>query len=182
MGTRCTSFTTTVRHQMPANSQTADEGESVPLSGNMSLVKVVLHSLLEDMKLALLRCAETLQYEASVLPAMQMGQTVLPEKFSKKQQAQSRLDGGLELDGTSRQLLETTEEEPPGHRVLEQRRAAAERVPPVSFYSQVSLQGCHQSLMPVYRLPWSTCNITPVDDVGMSAHAANTACADRPVW
>jgi hypothetical protein len=31
---------------MLANLQTADEGESVPLSGNMSLVKVVLHSLL----------------------------------------------------------------------------------------------------------------------------------------
>ena len=68
----------------------------------------VLHSLLQDLKHALISCAESLQYEASTLPATQMGQNVLPEKFTKKQQIQSRLDGGLELDGPRRQLLATT--------------------------------------------------------------------------
>ena len=67
-----------------------------------------LHSLLHALKTALLRCAETTQYEASTLPASQMTQSVLPEKFTKKQQTQSRLDGGVELDGTSREILATS--------------------------------------------------------------------------
>ena len=46
----------------------------------------VLHKLFRDLKVGLIRGAETLQYEASTLPAKQMGQTVLPEKFTKKQQ------------------------------------------------------------------------------------------------
>ena len=88
--------------------------------------ETVLHSLLEAMKEALVRCAETLQYEASTLPAAQMRQTVLPEKFTKKQQIRSRLDGGVELDGSVRAFLETTREERLGHQVLEQTRAVAE--------------------------------------------------------
>ena len=59
--------------------------------------EAALHGLLNALKTSLLRCAETLQYEASTLPASQMGQSVLPEKFTKKQQAQSRLDGGSEV-------------------------------------------------------------------------------------
>jgi hypothetical protein len=98
-----------------------------------------------------------------------MGQTVPPEKFTKKQQLHSRLDGGLELDGTHRQLLETTPQELPGHHVREHLRAHAEQRPLLSCYSQVSLQGCHQSLMPTYRLPQSVCNVTPLDEVGMTS-------------
>ena len=63
-----------------------------------------LSDLFSDLKVALLRCAETLQYEASTLPAKQMGQTVLPEKFTQKQQSQSRLDSGIELDGSERRF------------------------------------------------------------------------------
>ncbi|MCS5703089.1 MAG: hypothetical protein NZ847_10770 [Acidobacteria bacterium] len=129
--------------------------------------EAALHSLLDALKTALLRCAETLQYEASALPAAQMGQSVLPEKFTKKQQAQSRLDGGVELDGTSRPLLATTQEELPGHHVLEQRAAVAEARPPFPLFSQVSLRGCHQSLMPSYRLPQHACQIRPLDELGM---------------
>ena len=82
-----------------------------------------------------------------------MGQTVLPEKFTAKQQQQSRLDGGFEEDGvTQRPLLEVTADERQGHEVLEHRRAAAERRPPSNCYSQVKLTGCHQSLMPTYRI------------------------------
>lgn len=113
----------------------------------------VLQSLLRELQQALISYAESLQYEASNLPATQMGQTVPPEKFTKKQQLHSRLDGGLELDGTHRQLLETTPQELPGHRVREHLRAHAEQRPLLSCYSQVPLQGCHQSLMPTYRLP-----------------------------
>lgn len=129
----------------------------------------VLHSMLQQLSQAMISCVESLQYEASTLPAAQMRQTVLPEKFTKKQQLQSRLDGGVELDGSRRQLLETTPQELPGHHVLEHRRAHAEQRPPLSLYTQVSLQGCHQSLMPTYRLPQRTLSITLLDEVGMTS-------------
>ena len=131
--------------------------------------QTVLRSLLQKLRQAMISCAESLQYEASTLPAAQMKQAVLPEKFTKKQQLQSRLDGGVELDGSCRQLLETTPQELPGHHVLEHRRAHAEQRPPLSVYSQVSLQGCHQSLMPTYRLPQKTFDITSLDEVGMAS-------------
>ena len=94
------------------------------------------------MKDALIRCAETLQYEASTLPAKQMGQTVRREKFTQKQQKQSRLDGGPEIDGSQRQTIEVTEPEFPGHHVLEQRQSYTEGRQARSMYSQASLQGC----------------------------------------
>jgi hypothetical protein len=145
--------------------------------------QAVLHSLLEELKQALISCAESLQYEASTLPATQMGQVVLPEKFTKKQQIQSRLDGGLELDGSRRQLLETTSLEPPGHHVREHRRAHVEQRPPLSSHSQVSLQGCHQSLMPTYRLPQSICNVIPLDEVGMTSDTRLVQVpAKPPCW
>ena len=101
-----------------------------------------LRSLLQAMKDALIRCAETLQYEASTLPAKQMGQTVRREKFTQKQQKQSRLDGGPEIDGSQRQTIEVTEPEFPGHHVLEQRQSYTEGRQARSMYSQASLQGC----------------------------------------
>jgi len=140
-----------------------------------------LHSLLQDLRQALISCAESLQYEASTLPAAQMGQIVLPEKFTRKQQIQSRLDGGLELDGSHRQFLETTPQELPGHHVREHRRAHAEQRAPLSFFSQVSLQGCHQSLMPTYRLPQSICNVIPLDDVGMTCDGQRVEVPASPL-
>ena len=104
----------------------------------------VLHGLLQKLRQAMISCAESLQYEASILPAAQMRQDVLPEKFTRKQQLQSRLDGGVELDGSRKQLLEITPQELPGHHVLEHRKAQEERRPLLSVYSQVSLKGCHQ--------------------------------------
>ena len=62
--------------------------------------QTVLHSLLQKLRQAMISCVESLQYEASTLPAAQMRQAVLREKFTKKQQLQSRLDGGVELDGS----------------------------------------------------------------------------------
>ena len=143
----------------------------------------VLHNLLRELKVALIRCAETLQYEASTLPARQMGQTVLPEKFTEKQRRQSRLDGGIELDGSERKPLPVTAPELPGHHVLEQRRAAREGRPPVSMYSQASLQGCHQSLMPSYRLPQNPGARKVLDEVGMHCHDASAeAVSFPPAW
>ena len=145
--------------------------------------ETALHNLFQDFKNALIRCAETLQYEASTLPAKQMGQTVLPEKFTAKQQKQSRLDGGVELDGSQRQLLPVTAPELPGHHELEKRRANAEGRAPVSMYTQASLQGCHQSLMPTYRLPQNLGARKVLDEVGMHCADENAAPpAFPPHW
>lgn len=145
--------------------------------------ETVLNSLLKAMKDALVLCAETLQYEASTLPAAQMQQKVLPEKFTKKQQIRSRLDGGIDLDGSVRPLLESTKEELPGHHVLEYRRAAQEAREPRPTYSQVSLQGCHQSLMPSYRLPQSVGSIRILDEVGMVQNVEHQeTTAPLPYW
>ena len=135
------------------------------------------------MRDALVACAATLQYEASTLPAVQMQQTVLPDKFTKKQQLRSRLDGGVELDGSVRPLLATKKDELPGHHVLEYRRAAEEERDPRPMYSQVSLQGCHQSLTPSYRLPQSTGSIRPLNELGMAQSTGlQHIKSDLPVW
>ena len=102
---------------------------------------------------ALVRCASTLQYEAATLPAKQMQQAVPPERFTARQQELSRLDGGLEIDGTQRQKLEPTPEEPLGHIAAEQDRAALENRPVRNAYRDVPLTGCHNSLLPAYRQP-----------------------------
>lgn len=141
-----------------------------------------LHGLLTDMKVALIKCAETLQYESSCLPARQMRQRVLPEKFTRKQQEQSRLDGGAELDGSKRDEIQVTPDECQGHVVLERRCAAAERRPPLHTYSQLSLQGCHQSLMPSYRLPQYIANIRTLDEFGMIEPSTSTVDYHKPIW
>ena len=108
---------------------------------------------------------------------------MLPEKFTAKQQKQSRLDGGVELDGSQRQLLPVTAPELPGHHELEQRRANAEGRAPVSMYTQASLQGCHQSLMPTYRLPQNLGARKVLDEVGMHRPGENPAAqASPPHW
>ena len=97
-----------------------------PFAIIFSLAAFLVHNLLQDLKNSLIRCAETLQYEASALPATQMDKTVLPEKLSAKQQKRSRLDGGVELDGAQRQFLPVTAPELPGHHELEDSKANAE--------------------------------------------------------
>jgi hypothetical protein len=161
---------------------------SIPTIRHQDIIDMFTHQsglqvqeFLQASKAALLACASSLQYEDSTLPAHQMGQTVLPEKFTAKQQQQSRLDGGVEEDSvTERPLLETTADERQGHEVLEHRRAAAERRPPSNCYSQVDLTGCHQSLMPTYRLPQRIGSILPLDELGM-ASSPSTTSAERPV-
>ena len=142
-----------------------------------------LRNMIADFKKALIACAETLQYEASTLPAQQMGQSVLPEKFTLKQQMQSKLDGGMEVDGiTQRQLLPITElDERQGHIVLEQRRANAERIQPRNCYSEVPLRGCHQSSNPWYRIQSFislSCTASSVDEVGMTSQRQATSALE----
>ena len=51
-----------------------------------------LKSMLNRAREKLLECVATVMYDSAVLPAEQLGEKVLPEPFSKKQQLHSRLD------------------------------------------------------------------------------------------
>ena len=72
--------------------------------------------------------------------------------------------GGLEESGEQRVLLEVTQSEPQGHIALEKEKAAQEQRPPRHGYRDVPLTGCHQSVMPTYRLPGAFGNITEPDE------------------
>ena len=100
-----------------------------------------------------------------------------------KQQRQSRLDGGTELDRSQRKFLPVTVQELPGQHLLEERKSAAEGRPPVSMYSQAFLQGCHQILMPSYRLPQNVGTRQVLDEVGMHCHDSSVSpAAFPPIW
>ena len=58
-----------------------------------------------------------------------MKQKVPAEKFTTRQQELSRLDGGVEIDGSQRETLPPTPEEPLGHIVAEEHKAALEKRP-----------------------------------------------------
>ena len=80
-------------------------------------------------------------------------------------------------------MLASTKDELLGHHVLEYRRAAEEERDPRPMYSQVSLQGCHQSLMPSYRLPQSVGSIRILDELGMVQNPDNHETTPMlPCW
>ena len=73
----------------------------------MRWVRVTLREqggqLLDAVKLLrrrLLGAAATVQYESAREPGLQLGVSVAPEPFTEVQQRQSRMDGGVEDDGT----------------------------------------------------------------------------------
>eukprot|EP00438_Fugacium_kawagutii_P025227 Skav230240 [mRNA] locus=scaffold1818:78429:87690:+ [translate_table: standard] len=126
-----------------------------------------LKQALETMRTQVLDAVSTVQYDTATLPAQQLGITVPLEPFTRQQQRQSRLDGGQEESGERRPLLGVTEQEPPGHIALEQEKAMHENRPPRQGYKEVSLTGCHQSVMPLYRLPGSFGGIVACDERGL---------------
>ena len=75
-----------------------------------------LSLFLDHMRTAVLEAASTIQYDAATLPAKQLSVETLPEVFTERQQLQSRMDGGMEVDGiTTRPRIEVTPAEPQGH-------------------------------------------------------------------
>ena len=116
----------------------------------------------------LLRCAATILYDSATLPAEQLGKEVLPEPFStsKKQQFQSPLDGGEEIDGT-RMLLEVTAPDPQGHVVRERKVAEAELGACRNFDTEAPLTRCQQSALPRYWLPQAFGQIEVADEQGL---------------
>merc|ERR1711965_28862 len=91
--------------------------QSVKKLRNMFLKKDdALKQFLNDLRDNVLHAASSIQYDSATASARQFEQEVLPEPFTPKQQTQSKLDGGLEADGTThRRLTECREAEPKGH-------------------------------------------------------------------
>ena len=108
----------------------------------------------------LIAYATTRQYESSVLPGRQLGIDLPPSPFSALQQRQSKYDGLLEIDETTRRdFVEIVEEEPAAHIAREQRRASAEHRRPLNTYSQLPLTGNSLTIqvsLLKYTLPGAT--------------------------
>ena len=86
---------------------------------------------------------------------------------------------GLEDSGERRPLLEVTEEEPPGHMVIEKEQALQEGRPARQGYRDVSLTGCHQSVMPWYRLPAFFGKFEAPDERGIMRIVSAAVSRDR---
>ena len=111
-----------------------------------------LQQFLTNMRNEVLRAAVSIQYDSATLPARQFGLNVAKEPFSEKQQMQSRMDGGLEVDEiTVRPHLEIRETELKGHVRRERDSANKEGRGVRSEWSQLPLTGCQQAMMPNYR-------------------------------
>ena len=111
-----------------------------------------LEESVEQFNRKLIAAASTMQYECATLPGRQLGEELPAEPFSYKQQRQSKLDGGVELDGcTHRAFLAVTPTEPWGHVAEERLRASAELREPRHPYKELPLTKCQLSLYPAYR-------------------------------
>ena len=121
-------------------------------------------------------------YDSATLLANQLGEEVLPEPFSNKQQVQSRLDGGEEIDGSRRTLLEVTAPEPQGHVVRERTVAEAELRACRNFYREVPLTGCQQSALPTYWLPQAFGHIEVPDEHGLWDPSGRTSFPHTEPW
>ena len=121
-------------------------------------------------------------YDSATLPAEQLGGKVLPEPFSKKQQLQSRRDGGEKIDGTQRTLVEVTAQEPQGHVVRERTVAEAELRACRISYREVPLTGCEQSALPRYRLPQAFGQIEVPAEQGLWGSVGRTPFSHTQHW
>ena len=102
--------------------------------------------------------------------------------FSAKQQRQSKLDGGVELDGiTRRAFLAVTPAEPWGHIAEERRRASAENREPRHPYKELPLTKCQLSMYPCYRWPQSFGKTYMLTDEGyLDSDASQFAAGSQP--
>ena len=112
-------------------------------------------AFVEQSRKKLEQCAATLQYDSAVEPGVQLGQDMPVEPFSIKQQSQSRMDGGLEVDGSMRDQVPLAPHEPLKHVQAELAAAQAESRPSRDLYREVPLTGNQLSTFPAYRLPFA---------------------------
>ena len=125
----------------------------------------------------LLSTAATVQYESAREPGLQLGVSVMPEPFTAVQQKQSRMDGGLEDDGSRRDLVPVTPAFVQPHIAAEQRRSVAEgreaRAGTLAF-KEVSLTGAIQSVFPAYRQRASFCDVVSAPEPDACAVACRS--------
>lgn len=106
------------------------------------------------MRSALLDTAVTVQYDAAREAGRQLGVELPPEPFSKRQQRQSRMDGGEDEDGTLREHVDLAPPLEQPHIERERCRAAAESrlaLTGGAAYRGVPLTGAFQATFPAYR-------------------------------
>ena len=97
-------------------------------------------------------------------------------KFTHRQQELSRLDGGLEIDGTQRDELQHTPAEPLGHIAAEEGRSALRHCSVQNAYREVPLTGCCNSLLPAYRQPHLAFQTFPMlDEYGRRVSTAEAS-------
>ena len=106
------------------------------------------------MRSALLDTGVTVQYDAAREVGRQLGVEIPVEAFSKRQQRQSRMDGGEDENGTLRGHVDLAPplEQPPIER--EQCLAAAESRVALTggvAYREVPLTGAFQATFPAHR-------------------------------
>ena len=118
---------------------------------------------IRQMRESLLSAAVTVQYESANEPGRQMGVSDLPpEPFSDKQQKQSRMDGGVDEDGS---LREDVPRAPPivqPYIEKERNRAGAENRQTrtgATAYREVPITGAFQSSFPWFRQRFSFGNL-----------------------
>ena len=88
-----------------------------------------------------------MQYACAALPGRQLGVDLPPESFSSNQQRQIKLDGGVELDGSTRRaLLPVKPAEPWGHVAEARLRASAEQREPRHPYTYLPITKCQLSM------------------------------------
>ena len=85
-----------------------------------------LNDAVQALREALLRTAETVQYDAAREPARQLGIELRPEPYTPRQQRQSRMDSGEEEDGTQRDHVELAPAVEQPHMERERMQAAAD--------------------------------------------------------
>ena len=111
-----------------------------------------LKAFMASLRNAVILAASSIQYDSACLPAEQLNQTVLPEPFSRKQQARSRLDGGTEIDGSVRDAIEVTESEQHGHVQIEAMLAESLNRPPRTYFLHLCSTGMGVALiLPLLR-------------------------------
>ena len=119
-------------------------------------ILAVVNKERESYNARLISSASTRQYESGTLPARQMGQEVHDAPFSEKQQRQSRYDGGVEEDGsTKRPYVPIVSDELPAHIARERRRTDQGQQLRRNEYKEVPLTGCQLCIAPRYLMPHS---------------------------
>ena len=109
---------------------------------------------MQTLRKGLLSAATTVQYDSARETGRQMDVDVRKEPFTQRQQRQSRMDGGLEDDGTRREFVELVPPLEKPHLERERHRAMAACRQPLSgaaAYRDLPLTGAFQSTFPAYR-------------------------------